>query len=127
MSDIMIWLGNLLVAIGVVGLIALLIFWWFLKRINAQLDAQLQDLLKQAEDALIGIEVEVDNNQYFFYNSKDKSFICQGTTAEQLKQGFMSRCPNKNAYFAAGDERAIEYLTQEFGRLKEQDEVSHSQ
>ncbi len=127
MSDVMIWLGNFLIAVGVVMLIALVAFWWVLKRINARLDDQIQDLLKQAEDSLIGIEVEVDNNQYFFYNSKDKSFICQGVTAEQLKQGFISRCPNKNAYFASGDERAIEYLSQEFARLKEQDEVSHSQ
>lgn len=114
----MMWLGNVLMAIGVGVLIVMVIFWFMLRRINAKLDSQIQDLLRQAEDSLIGIEVEVDNNQYFFYNSKDKSFICQGATAEQLKQGFMTRCPNKNAYFASGDERAIEYLTQEFARLK---------
>jgi len=127
MSDILIWVGNIMMVIGVVMLTALVIVWWFLRRINARLDAQIQDLLKQAEELLVGIEVEVDNNQYFFYNIKDKSFICQGVTAEQLRQGFMSRCPNRNAYFAGGDERAIEYLTQEFARLKEQDETSHSQ
>lgn len=127
MSDILIWVGNIMMVVGVVMLAVLVIVWWFLRRINARLDAQIQDLLKQAEELLVGIEVEVDNNQYFFYNIKDKSFICQGVTAEQLRQGFMSRCPNRNAYFAGGDERAIEYLTQEFARLKEQDETSHSQ
>lgn len=118
MSDIMMWLGNFLVAVGVVMLVGLLAFYWLLRRVNARLDAQIQDLLQQAEDSLIGIEVEVDDNQYFFYNSKDKSFICQGNTAEQLKTAFRSRYPDKNAYFAGGDQRAIEYLTQEFVKLK---------
>jgi hypothetical protein len=125
MSEFLIWLGNIMMIVGVVLLVGLVVVWYILRRFNDRLEQQLAELVEELEDRLIGLEVEVDNNQYFLYNIKDKSFVCQGATAEELKQRFMARCPNQNAYFAGGDERAIEYLTQEFLRLK--DETSHSQ
>jgi CHASE1-domain containing sensor protein len=125
MSEFLIGLGNILMIVGVILLVGLVVVWYVLRRFNDQLEQQLAELVQELEDRLIGLEVEVDNNQYFLYNIKDKSFICQGATAEEIKQRFQARCPNQNAYFAGGDERAIEYLTQEFVRLK--DETSHSQ
>ena len=125
MSEFLIWLGNIMMIVGVVLLVGLVVVWYILRRFNDRLEQQLAELVEELEDRLIGLEVEVDNNQYFLYNIKDKSFVCQGATAEELKQRFMARCPNQNAYFAGGDERAIQYLTQEFIRLK--DETSHSQ
>ena len=125
MGEFLIVLGDILMAIGLGIIIGLLIFWYLLKRFNDRLEAELDSVLKQVEDRIIGLEVEVDNNQYFVYNAKDKSFICQGTTAQQILDGFRARCPDKNAYFAAGDERAIEYLTQEILRIK--GETSDSQ
>ena len=125
MSEFLIWLGNIMMIVGIILLVGLVVVWYILRRFNDRLEQQLAELVEELEDRLIGLEVEVDNNQYFLYNIKDKSFVCQGATAEELKQRFMARCPNQNAYFAGGDERAIEYLTQEFVRLK--DETSHSQ
>jgi hypothetical protein len=125
MSEFLIGLGNILMIVGVVLMVGLVVVWYVLRRFNDRLEQQLAELVQELEDRIIGLEVEVDNNQYFLYNVKDKSFICQGATAEEIKQRFQARCPNQNAYFAGGDERAIEYLTQEFVRLK--DETSHSQ
>ena len=125
MSEFLIELGNIMMIVGVILVVGLVVVWYVLRRFNDQLEQQLATLVQELEDRLIGLEVEVDNNQYFLYNIKDKSFICQGATAEEIKQRFQARCPNQNAYFAGGDERAIEYLTQEFVRLK--DETSHSQ
>jgi hypothetical protein len=125
MSEFLIWLGNIMMIMGVILIIGLVVIWYILRRFNDRLEQQLTDLVKELEDRIIGLDVEVDNNQYFIYNSKDKSFICQGATAEEIKQKFLARCPGQNAYFASGDERAIEYLTQEFLRLK--DETSNSQ
>jgi membrane protein implicated in regulation of membrane protease activity len=125
MSEFLIWLGNILMIAGIVLLVGLVVVWYILRRFNDRLEHQLAELVQELEERIIGLEVEVDNNQYFLYNIKDKSFICQGATAEEIKQRFMVRCPTQNAYFAGGDERAIEYLTQEFVRLK--DETSHSQ
>ena len=125
MSEFLIGLGNIMMIVGIILLVGLVVVWYILRRFNDRLEQQLAELVEELEDRLIGLEVEVDNNQYFLYNIKDKSFVCQGATAEEIKQRFMARCPNQNAYFAGGDERAIEYLTQEFVRLK--DENSSSQ
>jgi len=125
MSEFLIWLGNILMIAGIVLLVGLVVVWYILRRFNDRLEHQLAELVQELEERIIGLEVEVDNNQYFLYNIKDKSFVCQGATAQEIKERFMARCPNQNAYFAGGDERAIEYLTQEFVRLK--DENSSSQ
>jgi hypothetical protein len=125
MSEFLIGLGNIMMIVGVILIVGFVVVWYVLRRFNDRLEQQLAELVQELEDRIIGLEVEVDNNQYFLYNIKDKSFVCQGATAQELKQRFMARCPNQNAYFAGGDERAIEYLTQEFLRLK--DETSHSQ
>lgn len=120
MSELLIWAGNIMMIMGIVLLVGLVVVWYILRRFNDKLEQQLEQLVKELEDRIIGLDVEVDNNQYFIYNSKDKSFICQGATAEEIKQKFLARCPGQNAYFASGDERAIEYLTQEFLKLKDE-------
>jgi hypothetical protein len=125
MSEFLIWLGNIMIIAGLILMVGLVVVWYILRRFNDQLEQQLTELVEELENRIIGLDVEVDNNQYFLYNTQDKSFVCQGATAEEIKQKFLARCPGQNAYFAGGDERAIQYLTQEFVRLK--DETSHSQ
>ena len=125
MSEFLIWLGNIMMIAGIILMVGLVVVWYVLRRFNDRLEQQLADLVQELEDRIIGLDVEVDNNQYFIYNTKDKSFVCQGATAQEIKEKFLARCPGQNAYFAGGDERAIEYLTQEFVRLK--DETSNSQ
>jgi hypothetical protein len=105
---------------GIILMTVLAVVWYILRRFNDRLEQQLTELVEELENRIIGLDVEVDNNQYFLYNTLDKSFVCQGATAEEIKQRFMARFPNQNAYFAGGDERAIEYLTQEFLRLKDE-------
>ena len=125
MSEFLIWLGNAMMIAGLILMTVLAVAWYILRRFNDRLEQQLTELVEELENRIIGLDVEVDNNQYFLYNTLDKSFVCQGATAEEIKQRFLARCPGQNAYFAGGDKRAIEYLTQEFVRLK--DETSHSQ
>jgi hypothetical protein len=120
MSEFLIWLGNIMMIAGIILVVGLIVVWYILRRFNDRLEQQFTELVEELENRIIGLEVEVDNNQYFLYNIKDKSFVCQGATAQELKERFMTRCPNQNAYFAGGDERAIEYLTQEFLRLKDE-------
>jgi len=125
MSEFLIWLGNVMMIAGIILMTVLAVAWYILRRFNNRLEQRLTELVEELENRIIGLDVEVDNNQYFLYNTQDKSFVCQGATAEEIKQKFLARCPGQNAYFAGGDERAIQYLTQEFVRLK--DETSHSQ
>jgi hypothetical protein len=125
MSEFLIDLGNIMMIAGIILMVGLVIVWYVLRQVNDRLEQHLTELVEELENHIIGLDVEVDNNQYFLYNTLDKSFVCQGATAEEIKQKFLARCPGQNAYFAGGDERAIEYLTQEFVRLK--DETSTSQ
>jgi hypothetical protein len=125
MSEFLIWLGNVMMIAGIILMVVLAVAWYILRRFNDRLEQQLTELVEELENRIIGLDVEVDNNQYFLYNTLDKSFVCQGATAQEIKEKFLARCPGQNAYFAGGDERAIEYLTQEFVRLK--NETSHSQ
>jgi hypothetical protein len=125
MSEFLIWLGNVMMIAGIILMTVLAVAWYILRRFNDRLEQQLTELVEELENRIIGLDVEVDNNQYFLYNTQDKSFVCQGATAQEIKEKFLARCPGQNAYFAGGDERAIQYLTQEFVRLK--DETSHSQ
>jgi hypothetical protein len=125
MSEFLIWLGNAMMIAGIILLVGLAVVWYILRQFNDRLEQQLTELVEELENRIIGLDVEVDNNQYFLYNTQDKSFVCQGATAQEIKEKFLARCPGQNAYFASGDERAIQYLTQEFVRLK--DETSHSQ
>jgi hypothetical protein len=118
MSEFLIELGNIMMIAGIILLVGLAVAWYILRRFNDRLEQQLTELVEELENRIIGLDVEVDNNQYFIYNTKDKSFVCQGATAQEIKEKFLARCPNQNAYFAGGDERAIEYLTQEFVKLK---------
>jgi hypothetical protein len=125
MSEFLIGLGNAMMIAGIILMTVLAVAWYILRRFNDRLEQQLTELVEELENRIIGLDVEVDNNQYFLYNTQDKSFVCQGATAQEIKEKFLARCPGQNAYFAGGDERAIQYLTQEFVRLK--DETSHSQ
>jgi hypothetical protein len=125
MSEFLIWLGNVMMIAGIILMTVLAVAWYILRRFNDRLEQQLTELVEELENRIIGLDVEVDNNQYFLYNTQDKSFVCQGATAQEIKEKFLARCPGQNAYFAGGDEQAIQYLTQEFVRLK--DETSHSQ
>jgi hypothetical protein len=125
MSEFLIWLGNAMMIAGIILMVGLAVAWYILSKFNDRLEQQLTELVEELENRIIGLDVEVDNNQYFLYNTQDKSFVCQGATAQEIKEKFLARCPGQNAYFAGGDKRAIEYLTQEFVRLK--DETSHSQ
>ena len=62
MGEFLIVLGDILMVVGVILLAGLLVFWYLLKRFNDRLEAELEGVLKQVEDRIIGLEVEVDNN-----------------------------------------------------------------
>jgi hypothetical protein len=104
----------------------LVIFYFWLRRVNDRLEAALTELVEQMEDQMVGLEVEVDNGLYYCYNSKDKRYICQGTNAREIIDRFQERYPNKIA-FLAGEPKdpAVAELVEQLIKLK--DETSTSQ
>jgi hypothetical protein len=83
-----------------------------------------QTLKDQVNDGkIILLEVEVDNNQFFCYNSKTNQFVCQGSNASEIIENFKQRFPGLNAILHTGDETALKTLRQQ---LKEHRENSNS-
>lgn len=78
------------------------------------------------EEKLIALTVEVDQNQYFCYNSITKDFVCQGSDLKEIRERFRARYPDKDAAIYDGDESAVATLKSQLKDLKKQNENSIS-
>jgi hypothetical protein len=98
---------TVLIGVGIgVGMIVL--YAWYLYRdLKDRVDQMIDEVLAEAEADLVGLDIEVDQGRYFCYNSKDKQFVCQGSTVAEIKQAFESRHPGKTAYLAGGDPEVV--------------------
>jgi hypothetical protein len=102
-----------LLGVGIVG-----IYVWFLyQKIKHSIDQMINEVIQEAEDNLVGLDIEVDNGVYFCYNHTDKQFVCQGKTVAEIKQAFRERFPTKTAYLAGGDPGVVAELKTELLKL----------
>ena len=76
------------------------------------------------EERLIALTVEVDNNQYFCYNSVTNDFVCQGQDLKEIRERFRARYPDKDAAIYDGDATAVATLKSQLKELKKQNENS---
>jgi hypothetical protein len=77
----------------------------------------------EANDSIIPLTVEVENNLYYCYNSNTNQFVCQGADVKEITAQFQQRFPGLNAFFNSGDEAALTALRQQ---LKDNRENSNS-
>jgi hypothetical protein len=85
--------------------------WFFLYLpIKGRVDHMIREVIQEAENNLIGMDIEINNGVYFCYNNKDKQFICQGTTVAEIRTAFEARYPGKIAYLVGGDTTAVATL-----------------
>ena len=70
------------------------------------------------EERLIALTVEVDQDQYFCYNSITKDFVCQGSDLTEIRKRFRERYPDKDAAIYDGDESAVAALKSQLKDLK---------
>jgi hypothetical protein len=98
------------------------IFWLVFTVVNVYLIKrdQIKSVAKDLdEERLIPLTVEVDQNQYFCYNTITKAFVCQGHNLKQIIERFKLRYPDKSAAIYDGDETAVRTLK---SQLKDLDE-----
>ena len=116
---------NAFVGLGF-GVIVFLIFVWAVaRRLQVRVDSDLESIIeKLAQERLIALTVEIDNNQYFCYNALTKDFVCQGYSLKEIIERFRLRYPNKAAAIYDGDEIAVRTLK---NQLKDIDESLLSQ
>jgi hypothetical protein len=108
------------------GVILFLLFVWVVsRRIRIQFESELTTTMKNlAQERLIALTVEIDNNQYFCYNALTKDFVCQGYSLKEIIERFRLRFPDKAAAIYDGDETAVQTLR---SQMKELDESIFSQ
>lgn len=110
-------IAGTLMGLGI-GFIALTVYMWILyQRIKSRVDRMIEEIISEAEENLVGLDIEVDNGVYFCYNNEDKQFVCQGTTVAELRQAFQARYPGKTAYLAGGDPRVVAEFKTELLKL----------
>ena len=116
---------NAFVGLGF-GVIVFLIFVWVVaSRIQVRMYSDLEGVMEKiAQERLIALTVEIDNNQYFCYNALTKDFVCQGYSLKEIIERFRLRYPNKAAAIYDGDEIAVRTLK---SQLKDIDENLFSQ
>jgi hypothetical protein len=104
-------IADTLIAVGIGVALTLAVagiyVWLLWQRLKKQVDRLVQEVIQEAEANMIGLNVEVDQGIYFCYDAEDKTFVCQGTTVDEIRQAFRSRYPDKIAYLAGGDPDVI--------------------
>jgi len=103
------------------GVIVFLLFVWILsRRIRIRFESELSATMKNlAQERLIALTVEIDNNQYFCYNALTKDFVCQGYSLKEIIERFRLRFPHKAAAIYDGDETAVRTLRNQMEELDE--------
>jgi len=72
-----------------------------------ELKAEVEEHL---ESRVIPVLVEFDNNQYYCYNKKNKEFMAQGATYDEIKNHLQSRFSDCVIYIDDGDPAVIDQL-----------------
>jgi len=113
---------NFILDLVLLGIVSWFIFTWLVSRYleSHQVDSVVRDL---DQERLIPLTVEVDQNQYFCYNSITKAFVCQGYSLKEIVERFKQLYPEKAAAIYDGDETAVRILK---SQLKELDENRNS-
>jgi hypothetical protein len=103
------------------GILIWLVFTRVVSRhLERQIDSVIQDL---DQERLIPLTVEVNNNQYFCYNTITKDFVCQGYSLKEIVERFKLRYPDKAAAIYDGDETAVRVLKSQLDQLDKSNTV----
>ena len=107
------------------GIIFYAVMWLvarWLNRINANLEAQIEILKETIESRFVHLEVELDNGTYYCYNIKDRAFVCQGTTAKEIRDAFNSRYPERLAVLENTDKPELAELVKDVLEMKQNEQ-----
>ena len=119
--DITTIVANILIGLGLgIGLVVFWI-WRTVRRFEDDLRCLVRKTIREVEADMVGIVVEEDAGQLYFYRETDRQFLCQGTTLAEIRSRFNELYPEKIAFLAGGDPALIERLKNELKALKEQE------
>jgi hypothetical protein len=121
-GDFLIWFG---IGWVITNLVLSLLEFLLRRHIERSMESELTGVGQALdEERLIALTVEVDQDQYFCYNSITKDFVCQGSDLKEIRERFRARYPDKDAAIYDGDESAVATLKSQLKDLKKQNENS---
>ena len=119
--DITTLVANILIGLGLgIGLVVFWV-WRTVRRFEDEMRGLVRETIKEVEADMVGIVVEEDAGQLYFYRETDRQFLCQGATLTEIRKRFNDMYPEKIAFLAGGDPALIERLKAELKILKEQE------
>jgi hypothetical protein len=119
--DITTLVANILIGIGLgIGLVVFWI-WRTVRRFEDDMRGLVRETIREVEAQMLGVVVEEDGGQLYFYRETDRQFLCQGTSLSEIRKRFNELYPEKIAFLAGGDPALIERLKNELKTLKEQE------
>ena len=121
-GDFLIWFG---IGWVITNLVLSLLAFLLRRHIEQSIESELTGVGQALdEERLIALTVEVDQDQYFCYNSITKDFVCQGSDLKEIRERFRARYPDKDAAIYDGDQTAVATLKLQLKDLKKQNENS---
>lgn len=119
MNEFLEFMINFLGIVFIAVAVGVLVFWLWLRRVTKKLEAELNKSVEKAQNNIISLDIEIDNGHYYCYNSVNKQFICQGATAQEIRDAFRARYPIQGAFLNDSDANpAVQTLVNELKKLK---------
>jgi len=119
--DITTLVANILIGLGLgIGVVVFWV-WRTVRRFEDELRGLVRETIREVEADMVGIVVEEEAGQLYFYRETDRQFLCQGSTLTEIRKRFNDMYPEKIAFLAGGDPALIERLKAELKTLKEQE------
>jgi hypothetical protein len=119
--DIATILANILIGLGLgIGLVVFWI-WRTVRRFEDDMRGLVRETIREVEAQMIGVHVEEDAGQLYFYRDTDRQFLCQGMTLSEVRSRFNELYPEKIAFLAGGDPALLERLKNELKIIREQE------
>ena len=123
-GDFLIWFG---IGWVITNLVLSLLAFLLRRHIEQSMEQELVGVGQALdEERLIALTVEIDQDQYFCYNSITNDFVCQGSDLTEIRKRFRERYPDKDAAIYDGDQTAVAALKSQLQELKKQNENSIS-
>jgi hypothetical protein len=124
--DITTLVANILIGIGLgIGLVVFWI-WRTVRRFEDDMRGLVRETIREVEAQMLGVVVEEDAGQLYFYRETDRQFLCQGNSLTEVRQRFSELYPEKIAFLAGGDPALVERLKVELETIKEKEASENS-
>ncbi len=120
-GEFLMFVGNVLMGIGIGILLVVVMIWAVIRRFNKNLDGMVRETLEEVRASLVGLVIEEDGEQLYAYRESDRQFLCQGANIAEIRKKFQEQYPDKTAYLSDGDPALIERLKAELATIKEQE------